>query len=245
MRNSQTVVVSVLGILTLIMIVMAGLGRVALSQLDSDTTRPEASSTTVEGEQITETFNLEDFHSINVDGAWRINLTQGDDWRVEVSHSEDLNDDLDVYLQGNRLVLDRRSSGGWRWWRRSGPRPSAEIVMPDLSDLNLAGASRLDFSGFDGGQLSLKVAGANQMEGRDGRYDSLNLTVAGASQIDLGGILVTDAQVDLAGASDVTLSMNGGDLAGSMAGAGGISYYGTVAEETVKVAGIARVRRLD
>ena len=50
MKNSQIVVVSVAGFLTLIMIVMAGLGRVALSQSVSGTTRAEASSTVVVGE---------------------------------------------------------------------------------------------------------------------------------------------------------------------------------------------------
>ena len=39
--------------------------------------------------------------------------------------------------------------------------------------------------------------------------------------------------------------MNGGALTGSMAGAGAIDYYGTVAEERVRIAGIGRVRRLD
>ncbi len=245
MRNSQIVIVSALGFLTLLMIVMAGIGRVALSQSDSGATRPEASSAVVVGDEITKTFDLRNFQSINVQGLWQVSLTQGDVWQVEVSHSEDLEDDVNVYVRGDRLVLNRTSSGGWRWWRRTGTRLRAEIVMPELSELDLAGANQIDFSGFGGGRLKVEVAGANQVEGRDGRYDELDLSVAGASEIDLRTIVVTDAQVDLAGASDVILSMNGGILAGSMAGAGAIGYYGTVAEERVRIAGIGRVNRLD
>ncbi len=245
MRKSQLVIVSAAGFLTLVMIVMAGLGRVALSQSDLGTTRLAASSAVVVGEQITKTFDLEDFQSVAIEGLWQVNLTQGDEWQVEVSHSEDLEDDLNVYVRGDRLVLNRRSSGGWRWWRRTETRLSAEIVMPELSELDLAGANELDLSGFAGDQLKVEVAGANQVEGRDGRYDNLDLSVAGASEIDLGGIVVTAAKVDLAGASKVTLSMNGGVLAGSMAGAGTIGYYGTVAEERVRIAGIGRVNHLD
>ena len=245
MRKSQLVIVSAAGFLTLVMIVMAGLGRVALSQSDFGTTRLAASSAVVVGEQITKTFDLEDFQSVAIEGLWQVNLTQGDEWQVEVSHSEDLEDDLNVYVRGDRLVLNRRSSGGWRWWRRTETRLSAEIVMPELSELDLAGANELDLSGFAGDQLKVEVAGANQVEGRDGRYDNLDLSVAGASEIDLGGIVVTAAKVDLAGASKVTLSMNGGVLAGSMAGAGTIGYYGTVAEERVTIAGIGRVNHLD
>ncbi len=245
MRKSQLVIVSAAGFLTLVMIVMAGLGRVALSQSELGTTRLAASSAVVVGEQITKTFDLEDFQSVAIEGLWQVNLTQGDEWQVEVSHSEDLEDDLNVYVRGDRLVLNRRSSGGWRWWRRTETRLSAEIVMPELSELDLAGVNELDLSGFAGDQLKVEVAGANQVEGRDGRYDNLDLSVAGASEIDLGGIVVTAAKVDLAGASKVTLSMNGGVLAGSMAGAGAIGYYGTVAEERVRIAGIGRVNHLD
>ena len=157
MRKSQLVIVSAAGFLTLVMIVMAGLGRVALSQSELGTTRLAASSAVVVGEQITKTFDLEDFQSVAIEGLWQVNLTQGDEWQVEVSHSEDLEDDLNVYVRGDRLVLNRRSSG----------------------------------------------------------------------------------------ASKVTLSMNGGVLAGSMAGAGTIGYYGTVAEERVRIAGIGRVNHLD
>ena len=57
----------------------------------------------------------------------------------------------------------------------------------------------------------------------------------------LRGTAATDAYVDLAGASKVTLTMDGGTLSGSMAGAGRIEYHGTVAKESVRVAGAARV----
>ncbi len=245
MRQSQLVIVSAVGFLTLLMIIMAAIGRVALSQSDSATTRTPASSAVVVGEQITRTFDLEDFQSVDIEGLWQVNLTQGDEWQVEVSHSEGLEDDVNVYVRGDRLVLDRESSGGWRWWRRTETRVRAEIVMPELTELELAGANRLDLSGFAGDQLKVEVAGANQVQGRDGRYDNLELSVAGASDIDLGGIVVTAATVDLAGASKVTLNMNGGVLAGTMAGAGAIGYYGTVAEERVRIAGIGRVNHLD
>ena len=54
---------------------------------------------------------------------------------------------------------------------------------------------------------------------------------------------VIDAEVEIAGASRVTLTMDGGALSGSMAGAGRIEYYGAVARESVRVAGAARVER--
>ena len=64
-----------------------------------------------------------------------------------------------------------------------------------------------------------------------------------------GGIGFLDAESDaesvaLAGASNITLTMDGGVLSGSMAGAGSIEYHGSVAAESVRVAGAARVERV-
>lgn len=117
--------------------------------------------------------------------------------------------------------------------------------MPELAEVEMAGASQVSLSGFEGDLLVLEIAGANQLEGREGRYDNLDLTAAGANEIDLSGVVVTDAQIDVAGASEVTLRMDGGVLEGSVAGAGGIDYYGTVAEEQINVAGVSRVKHLN
>ena len=105
----------------------------------------------------------------------------------------------------------------------------------------LRGGSNVALSGFGGDRLEIDVAGAVRLTGRDGRYEELELFAAGASAIDLRGIVVTDAAVDLNGASDVVLTMNGGVLSGSAAGAGSLRYYGTVSEERVAVAGITRI----
>ncbi len=245
MKTSQITIASAVGFLALIMIVMAVLGRVALSQSDPSTTQAADSSALIVGEQVVQTFELEGFHGIAIEGAWQVNLARGDEWQVEVSHSEDLEDELNVHISGDQLVLDITPSGGWRWWRRTDSRLTAEIVMPELTEVEMAGASQLSLSGFEGDLLVLEIAGANQLEGRDGRYDNLDLTAAGANEIDLSGVVVTDAQIDVAGASEVTLRMDGGDLEGSVAGAGGIDYYGTVAVERIRVAGISRVKHLD
>lgn len=113
MKNSQIVVVSVVGFLTLLMIVIAGLGRVALSQSVSGTPRAEVSSTVIVGEQITETFDLKDFQGVDVEGVWRVSLTQGDEWQVEVSRPASLEGDVKVRVQGDRLILvvHRRGAG--------------------------------------------------------------------------------------------------------------------------------------
>ena len=232
MKKSQIALLSVAGTLGAIIIVSTGVFRVALSQVD-----PEPP-----GDPVTRSLDLEGFRGIAVEGAWRVTVTQGDEWQVEVTHPS--NREIDAYVDGDLLRLDRRGSFGWPWRTRN-TRVSAEIVMPELEDLHLAGASRLEVSGFEGERLEMEIAGAVEIVGRDGRYEELELSIAGASEVDLRELVVVDAELDLAGASEVVLAMDGGVLSGSLAGAGSVDYYGTVAEEEVRIAGAARIRHVD
>ena len=78
-------------------------------------------------------------------------------------------------------------------------------------------------------------SGATDMTGEYCRYIILDLFMAGAGNALLEGIVVTD--VEVAGATNVSLTMDGRELTGGLAGAGRIEYSGTVSREEVNVAG--------
>ena len=233
MKQSQIAVLSVCGAVAGLIIVIAGVARVALPQV----------SETTPGEHVSGSRDLTGFSGIEIEGSWQVNVTRGDDWQVELSYPENREDEFDVSVRRGRLILDRRSSG--RWWGGDEAPIRADIIMPALEELELAGAGQVNLSGFEGPRLEVDIAGAVHLEGRDGRYDELELSVAGASKIDLRGIVVTDADVDLAGASHVTLAMGGGALSGSLAGAGQIEYYGSVSEQDIDIAGFGRVNHVE
>ena len=184
-----------------------------------------------DGPHITGNVELHGFRNIDVAGHWNVNLSRGDDWQIELSYPDGFEDRVKAGLAGERLWLrvDSRS-----WWEEPELPATADIVMPELEELGLKGASRVE----------MEVAGVTRLKGRESRYDELELSVAGASHIDLRGVTVRDADLDLAGASKVTLTMNGGKLSGSMAGGGSVEYYGPVSEEDIRLAGVSWVESM-
>ena len=233
MKRSQIALLSLGGTVLGSMIILAAITRVGLSQSAPDSVRSE--------ESITTETDLTGFRRIDVGGSWRLQITRGDDWSIQVEHPEGV--EIDARLDGDRLELSHHEPGRLGWFGNSdGRRIRATIVMPELVELDLAGASRTEISGVSGEQLEIDVAGAVNLSGGDGSYDALELSVAGASRVDLRELLVTDADVDMAGASRVTLNMNGGELTGSMAGAGSLEYYGAISSDGVTIAGVGRVR---
>jgi hypothetical protein len=239
MRTSQIAMLSAAGGLALVVIVLAGVGRSGMSDARG--------ATRDFGDRVTRQVDRRDFDALEVRGAWEIELEQGDGWRVELSFPENIEDDVIAEIRDGRLVLDWQDSNtGSRWlWFGERPRLSASIVMPELTDIDVAGTGDIEISGFSGERLELEISGAANAVGRDGRYERLELDVGGAGRVDLRRMAFRDADVNLSGASNIEITMDGGVLSGSLSGVGNVRYHGEVASESVNVSGLGRVQRAD
>ncbi len=63
--------------------------------------------------------------------------------------------------------------------------------------------------------------------------------------LSFGGIITRDAAIELAGATNATTHMDGGELTGSPAGVGSVEYFGAISRESVEVSGLGSVRAIE
>jgi hypothetical protein len=245
MRKSQVIVLSALGAVALLIVGAIVGARIISAQLESGEYSEESPRPQRSGPVASISRDLSGFDRVDARGMWEITVGQSDDWDVALSYSENQADRLDVRVENGRLVLEEKGRN-WSWFR-PGNRETIEatITMPALEGIDLAGASELTLSGFTGDQLDITASGATEINGSDGSYRSLTLIVSGAGDVDFDEMVFDDARVVLSGAGDIKLNMNGGVLAGSVSGAGQISYRGTVREENVATSGFSSVERAD
>ena len=194
------------------------------------------------GDRTTKTIDVRDFHGVVVRGGWDIVVKQGENWNVKITYPENMEKYLDIEVEDEHLVLGLHNV-------RSGKRDKelhlkAELTMPRLEYLEVAGAADLEFKGFSGENLHIMLAGAANIEGYRSDFEKLELRLNGAGRVDLEEVEVHDAEVSLAGAGDVQLNMTGGVLSGSLAGVGSIRYHGTIAENRVGVFGVGGVKKM-
>lgn len=248
MKNSQVALFSAFGVLLLGILAAAIVGRFILDSVSSGAYDEPRSQTNASGAEAaanaTGAFDLEGFDRIDARGVWKISLEQGEDWNVELTYPERVADDIDVRVDGDRLVLgyDRNGPSWWRGFGRS-ETFEARVVMPELEGIDVAGAAKLDLSGFAGDGLTISSSGASEIDATRSRFDELMLTVSGAGDVDLREMPVVDARVVLSGAGDIKLNMNGGELSGTVSGAGKVRYEGTVSRESIVVSGFSSVER--
>ena len=246
MRKSEKVMLSALGVVALIVVSLVAVARIAVSKVDTGTDVKASSSKQINYRDMVEKkFDVRDFDSIRFLGTWKVELEQGDAWRVELRYPRDMEDDLEVSVKNGRLTLNPGqwdNHWNWNWWK-GGHQESlkARIVMPNLKSLDISGATNLDFAGFEGENLNIAISGAGNVEGKDGRFENLDLNMSGAGNVDMRDVIFVDANVNMSGAGNVNLGMDGGVLSGNLSGFGNIEYYGSVSDEHVNVSGFGKV----
>ena len=147
------------------------------------------------------------------------------------------------------LDLSGASSGDVRGFSFSHP---AEFDLSGASSLYIldmaAGDTEFDISGASGVSGSMTIAdgefnlsGASTIE-LEGSADDVSIEASGASHVRLADFPVTNAEVNLSGASSAVIDASG-DLSGDLSGASRLSYIGSPTLGSITVSGGSEIRR--
>ena len=212
----------------------------------------EETSITGSGNVVTREENLSGFDKVDVSHAFSVDISQGDSFSVVIRVDDNLEQYLEVVKQGSTLKIGLRPG---RSYNLSNATLEAEVTMPELTGLDLSGASHATIAGFkstkaldvevsgasslrgdiEAGNARLDVSGAGQVR-LTGSGQDLTLDASGASQVDLADFPVGDASVEVSGASRATVYPSG-RLDADASGASHVSYLGSPTLGTVETSG--------
>jgi len=214
--------------ITLVALVLTlGACLVAVSAACDDTDAIDGS-----GDFVTRSFELSGFEAVALGHAFDAEIVQGAEFGVTVTIDDNLLDRLVVERRGDELTVGLESGISVR-----NARMEARVVLPALRRLEVSGASRAEFVGFDvmeafdidasgatrvTGQLSaedldVKLSGASRVE-LGGSASRATLEASGASSFEIADLTVREASVDLSGASRMTVRVLvavSGDVSGA------------------------------
>lgn len=136
----------------------------------------------------TEHSDLTDFDEIHVTGMVRANISQGDDYSVEVVGSEKEKSRYNIHQEGNILHIDLNQDKHKPFWEKglNWKEIKVNIVMPDLSRLEAKGAGDINIVNFETDDLTIEALGAIKIRG-ECHTNNLNATINGASEMNLRG----------------------------------------------------------
>lgn len=187
---------------------------------------------------VTREYSLSGFTGIETSLTCSMDVRQGDTYSITLQLPENVADKVEV--QEDRGILTIKPSADF--WLRNNIIHAA-ITMPELTGLDLSGAAEVDFTGFSGKDLKIETSGAAKIRGGNGTYDTVVLNSSGAATVDFETLATVNARIDLSGAGRVVLNMAGGDLTGSLSGAGQVLYSGEVTRQNVETSGVGQVKQ--
>lgn len=170
------------------------------------------------GNAKTETRSVSGFEKINANGAVNMEIAVGKDFSVTVEADDNILEHIKTETNGDtlRIYSEGRLS--------TKTKINVKISMPELSAMDINGASTAIVSNANSDSLELKANGASKIK-IDGQVKDLDANANGASTIDAETLKAENADVDSNGASTVTVFASN-DLKADASGASTIYYAG-------------------
>jgi hypothetical protein len=171
------------------------------------------------GNRKTETRSVSGFKQVKAGGAVNLDITFKPEYSVTVEADDNLLEYITTTVSGDELVIESKD--------RINPKSkiNIKITMPELTGLDLSGASTANAAGLRGEKLDIDASGACEVK-IDGEARELKARASGASSIKAENLKVENADVDASGASNITVNASG-DLRAEASGASSVTYIGS------------------
>lgn len=222
-----TILIIIISILALMIYIRLQLGK-SLSRSDWNIS---------DSDYAIKTYPFNDFDQIYCEGSWQIDIEQADSFAVDIRAPEEAFGRFEINQNQKRLEFQHKSEGAM-----FKDNIRVRILMPRLLSIHICEGALIKFEDFDSDELTISATGAADISGKFNFIRDLNIASQGAAHIDLRKSRISNAHLNINGASSVELTMDGGQLNGTATGAARITYYGTVSEQNIQASGMVSIR---
>ena len=206
------------------------------------------------GDIVTLEQDFANFSSVRAGSGARLTILPSDEFSVVVRIDENLQDYLDIAVEGSTLRIGMDSHVRFR-----NSHFEVDVMMPDIDAVRLSGGARGTVSEFDLDHgFDVRLSGGSRLDGTltaahldvsasggaraelAGSSASASLSGSGGSRISLAGWQTTSADVSMSGGSRGAVNATEA-LTGSVSGGARFSYVGAPPRVDVRRSGGGRV----
>ena len=163
--------------------------------------------------------------NIRLDGQLDLKVKQGATPSLTVYAERRRLPNILTEQSGDTLRIDTEVSG----FHFNKPQLRAELTLPALREVVLAGAGSAVVAGFSGDALRLALNGAGKLD-LEGQYRRVDARLSGAGKLNLNAGNSDKLEIDLSGAGSVVLVGRSKTLKASLSGAGKLDARELAAE---------------
>jgi hypothetical protein len=189
--------------------------------------------------QTKETRNVDTFTKISFRVPGKLHLRQGSPQKVEIQGKKSILDEIDVDVDGSRLVIEKKGKFmDWNWG--SGDDVEVWVTVKDIEGLSVAGsgdiigetrivAKDLDLSVSGSGNLKVEADASGDMEADvsgsgdlevKGKCRNYNSDVSGSGKVIMAMDIAEDADFGISGSGKIEASGRADKVKTSISGSG-------------------------
>jgi hypothetical protein len=201
------------------------------------------SLTIVSRAQTRDVLKLNDFTKISFRVSGKIYLRQGATQKVEIEGDRDVIKELDIRVDGDRLIIGKEGSWkDWGWHMDDNDRVNVYITIKSLEALSVAGSGDLiGETKFTVENLDLNVSGAGTLKLEAEAKGDVDADVSGSGRIELSGTCRSFGST-ISGSGRVVLNETIAERAQfGVSGSGKIEASGTAHEVKTSISGSGKV----
>ena len=167
-------------------------------------------------DEIRQDITLNNFDQIRTGSAFKVNVVQGNNFRIVATGDRVDVNDLDFYVRNGVL------NGGYRNNRNQRYSMRIDITVPSLSGVDFSGATTAEVGNFNANNFNVILSGASKLN-LDVKTQKMSLDISGASQFSPYG--------------------NAQKVSGDLSGASQLNAFGFLSDEVnVNVSGASNAR---
>jgi hypothetical protein len=187
------------------------------------------------GNIATEKRDLDGFRSVEVSGAFKVEIVAGKDFSVEVQADDNIIPLVDTHVSGETLYIELDKGVSTK------NDMIVRLTAPNIDQVESSGASKVNLSDIRNDSLNIQASGASKIV-VSGETSKLEIEISGASGVDAEQLRASNVRVDASGASKATVNATG-ELQAAASGASKILYTGEPATVNKDESGGSRVTR--
>ena len=216
--------------------------------------------TTASFAQKKENRKVDEFNYVSFGVSGNLTIIQGSKTEVILEGDEDVLENIETTVTGNKLKI-RSKNSSWSWWGNSS-RIKATVTLKDFTGVSVSGSGDVVSKGMlKGDEVDLSVSGSGELdlslEARaidcgisgsgsidlSGKGQTGSLSISGSGELDAADYEVETMSIRISGSGDAAVHVTK-EIDSRISGSGTVRYKGDPDKVSNRASGSGKMRKM-
>lgn len=182
--------------------------------------------------------SLDYFSSIELSGAWEVELLAGSSQSIKFYGSEYILNNIILNIENGVLNISLPEDFLKNY---DGSESKLIVTLPEIELLKFEGAGDITIDGFKQNSLAVEAEGLVNIVSERSTFNKLSLKLDGMGNVDFSNTTSKELHIKSSMMGNLEFGVDNANVSGSVDGMGAVTFYGTIKENSLNTTGMVEV----